>query len=121
MTDSYSYECDEFISPTSSNSDADSSVTSLSDSHAMSIVCRDVYIPPGNLDVDIVDSKDGPVISHIRDKSLGSHLSVGDLIMSLDDRDTRSSSAEDLAATLSARSLNERKLTLLHFGGRVRE
>lgn len=121
ITDSYSYECDEFISPTSSNSDADSSVTSLSNSHAMSIVCRDVYIPPGNLDLDIVDSKDGPVISHIKDKSLGSHLSVGDLIMSLDDRDTRSSSAEDLAATLSARSLNERKLTLLHFGGRTRE
>jgi len=83
----------------------------------MSIVCRDCYIPPGNLDIEIASTKDGPVIKSIGDKSLGGHLNVGDLIMALDDNDTRCLSAEELATTLSSRSSFQRKLTLLHFGG----
>lgn len=116
-SDSYSYECDEF-SPRSF-SDEESTITSItnSQSQAMSIVCRDCYIPPGKLDIDITSTKDGPVISGVGDKSLGGHLNVGDLIMALDDRDTRSLTAEQMAATLSARSDSQRKLTLLHFGG----
>ena len=117
ITDSYSYECDEF-SPRSFTSDEESTVTSITNgTQAMSIVCRDCYIPPGKLDIDIVSTKDGPVISGIGDVSLGGHLNVGDLIMALDDRDTRSTSAEDLAAKLSSLSSCQRKLTLLHFGG----
>ena len=117
ITDSYSYECDEF-SPRSFTSDEESTVTSITNgTQAMSIVCRDCYIPPGKLDIDIVSTKDGPVISGIGDESLGGHLNIGDLIMALDDRDTRSTSAEDLAAKLSSLSSCQRKLTLLHFGG----
>ena len=116
ITDSLSYECDEF-SPRS-NSDDDSTVTSLTNtnSNAMSIVCRDVFIPPGKLEIDLVSTKDGVVISNINDDALAGHLNVGELIMSLDDRDCRSVSADQLAATLSSRSGCQRKLTLLHFG-----
>jgi len=115
IADSYSYDCDEF-SPRSL-SDEESTITSAANSQAMSIVCRDCYIPPGNLDIEIASTKDGPVIKSIGDKSLGGHLNVGDLIMALDDNDTRCLSAEELATTLSSRSSFQRKLTLLHFGG----
>eukprot|EP00585_Thalassiosira_rotula_P023304 CAMPEP_0196224682 /NCGR_PEP_ID=MMETSP0912-20130531/49255_1 /TAXON_ID=49265 /ORGANISM="Thalassiosira rotula, Strain GSO102" /LENGTH=280 /DNA_ID=CAMNT_0041504081 /DNA_START=1 /DNA_END=843 /DNA_ORIENTATION=- len=115
IADSYSYECDDF-SPRSL-SDEESSITSTTNSQAISIVCRDCYIPPGNLEIEIASTKDGPVIKSIEDKLLGGHLNVGDLIMALDDNDTRSLSAEELATTLSSRSGFQRKLTLLHFGG----
>ena len=115
IADSYSYECDEF-SPRS-NSDEESTIASGVNSQAMSIVCRDCYIPPGNLDVEIASTKDGPVIKKLGDKTLGGHLNVGDLIMALDDNDTRSLSAEAMAKALSSKAGLQRKLTLLHFGG----
>jgi len=118
IADSYSYECDNFSPRT--YSDEESTLTSNANSQAMSIVCRDCYIPPGNLDIEIASTKDGPVIRSIKDKSLGGHLNVGDLIMALDDNDTRSLSAEELATTLSSRAGFQRKLTLLHFGGTTR-
>jgi len=83
---------------------------------AMSITVRDVHVPPGKLDVDIASTKDGPVISCIRDELLHDHFNVGDLIMAVDDRDTRSLSAEQMASTLSSRSGFQRKITLLHIG-----
>ena len=113
--DSYSYKCDSF-SPRS-ESDEESTLTSITGSQAMSIVCRDCYVPPGRLDIEISSSKDGPVIKSINDKSLVGHLNVGDLIMALDDRDTRSLSAEQLMTTMSSKASFQRKLTLLHFGG----
>ena len=115
QSDSYSYECESF-SPRS-HSDAGSFVTSVSNSQARSIVCRDCHIPPGLLDIDITSTKDGPMISGIGDDSLTGHLNVGDLIMALDDRDTRSLTAEQVSAALTSRSTFQRKLTLLHFGG----
>lgn len=115
QSDSYSYECEPF-SPRSL-SDTDSIITSASNSRASSIVCRDCHFPPGLLDIEITSTKDGPIISGIRDDSLLGHLNVGDLIMALDDRDTRSLTADQMAAALSSRSTLQRKLTLLHFGG----
>ena len=64
-SDSYSYECEPY-SPRSL-SDADSTMASVSNSQARSIVCRDCHIPPGFLDIEITSTKDGPVISGIRD------------------------------------------------------
>mmetsp|Transcript_37929 Transcript_37929/g.91499 ORF Transcript_37929/g.91499 Transcript_37929/m.91499 type:complete len:271 (-) Transcript_37929:94-906(-) len=118
VSDSYSYECDEF-SPRTLSDEECSTVTSITNSQAMSIVCRDCYIPPGKLDIEICSTKDGPVITNIGDKSLGGYLGVGDLIMALDDRDTRSLSAEELTNIISSRSSFQRKLTLLH-SGRIR-
>lgn len=117
-SDSYSYECEPY-SPRSL-SDADSTVESATNSQARSIVCRDCYIPPGILDIEITSTKDGPIISAIRDDSLSGHFKVGDLIMALDDRDTRSLTAKQMDDVLSLRSTFQRKLTLLQFGG-VRE
>jgi hypothetical protein len=113
--DSYSYECEPF-SPRSL-SDTDSIITSVSNSRASSVVCRDCHFPPGSLDIEITSTKDGPIISRLRDDSLLGHFNVGDLIMALDDRDTRSLTADQMAAALSSRSTLQRKLTLLHFGG----
>jgi len=125
--DSYSYDCDAFSPRTLSDEEsslttshegrASSCAASTSNSQAMSIICRDCYIPPGNLDIEITSTKDGPVIKSIGDRSLVGHLHVGDLIMALDNEDTRSLSAEAMATALSKRVSFQRKLTLLHFGG----
>lgn len=117
-SDSYSYDIEPF-SPRSL-SDADSTVTSRTASQTTSIVCRDCLIHPGVLDVEIISTKDGPVISSIRNESLLGHLNVGDLIMAIDDCDTRSLTAEQMVEAISSRSSLQRKLTLLHFGGITR-
>ena len=111
-SDSYSYECDSY----SSGSLSADGMTAPSLATAMSITVRDVNVPPGKLDVDIASTKDGPVISCIRDERLYDHFNVGDLIMAVDDIDTRSLSAEQMASTLSSRSGFQRKITLLHIG-----
>jgi hypothetical protein len=111
-SDSYSYECDSY----SSGSLSADGMTAPSLATAMSITVRDVNVPPGKLDVDIASTKDGPVISCIRDERLYDHFNVGDLIMAVDDRDTRSLSAEQMALTLSSRSGFQRKITLLQIG-----
>ena len=119
--DSYSYVCDDFSPRTLSDESSHtfsliSNMTSTNNSQAMSVVCRDCYMPPGDLDIDIASTKDGPVIKRIGDKSLNA-LNVGDLIMALDDKDSRSLSAEAMSMELSSRVNFQRKLTLLHFGG----
>lgn len=117
-SDSYSYECEEF-SPRSLSDDGMTIQTEANS--AMSITVRDCYVPPGKLDIDISSTKDGPVISCIGDKSLYAHFNVGDLIMAVDDRDTRSLSGEQMASTLSSRSGSKRKITLLQLGLRKSE
>jgi len=106
-SDSLSYKCDSFDS------------RSLSDNEvaAPSVIVNDCYIPPGEIGIEVASTKDGPVISCITDKSLQGHLNVGDLIMALDDRDTRSLSGEQLWSDLQTRHEFQRKLTLLHYGG----
>lgn len=106
-SDSLSYKCDSFDS------------RSLSDNEvaAPSVIVNDCYIPPGEIGIEVASTKDGPVISCITDKSLQGHLNVGDLIMALDDRDTRSLSGEQLWSDLQTSNDFQRKLTLLHYGG----
>jgi len=116
-SDSYSYECDSY----SSGSLSADGMTAPSLATAMTITVRDVNVPPGKLDVDIASTKDGPVISCIRDERLYDHFNVGDLIMAVDDIDTRSLSAEQMASMLSSRSGFQRKITSLHIGELIRK
>jgi len=47
--------------------------------------------------------------------SLEGHIFPGDLIISVDDADTRSFSAEQVMKLMTAKSRSERKITALHF------
>lgn len=106
-SDSLSYKCDSFDSRSLSDIEA----------AAPSVIVNDWYIPPGDIGIEVESTKDGPVVSCINDISLEGFLNVGDLIMALDDRDTRSLSGQQLWSDLQSRNDCQRKLTLLHYGG----
>ena len=109
--DSLSYECDAF-SPRSLSDNS-----SNSNSQTMSIACRDCYIPPGDVGIEVISTKDGPMIKYIKKgRSVEGHLNTGDLIIAVDDKDTRSLSADQVMTSLSSRSECERKITVLQFG-----
>lgn len=81
-----------------------------------SIVCRDCYAPPGKLHIVIHTTKDGPAVHSIREGSaLEGHLFPEDLIVAVDDIDTRSYPAEEVIKMLSDKMDSERKITVLHF------
>ena len=81
-----------------------------------SIVCRDCYAPPGKLHIVIHTTKDGPAVHSIREGSaLEGHLFPEDLIVAVDDVDTRSFPAEEVIKMLSDKMDSERKITVLHF------
>ena len=104
QADSYSYDLN---SPQSWSSEECSEKQSTLASQARSITCRDVYLPPGdqaNL-FQIVSTKDGPMIRSIavNDTNLQEHVKPGDLVMALDDRDTRSMTGKSTTATTIVR------------------
>lgn len=81
-----------------------------------SIVCRDCFAPPGKLRIVIHSTKDGPAVHTVKPgSSLEGHIFPGDLIISVDDADTRSFSAEQVMKLMTAKSRSERKITVLHF------
>jgi len=109
-SDSFSYECDKF-SPRSFSDESSNTM-----SQTMSISCRDCYIPPGDAGIEVVSTKDGPMIMRVhRGRPVDGHLKKGDLIIAVNDSDTRSLSADQVMATLSSRSDCERKITVLQF------
>lgn len=84
-----------------------------------SIVCRDVYAPPGKLQIVITSTKDGPSVHTVKKGStLEGHLHPGDLIVAVDDVDARTYSAEQVMKMLTSRADFERKITVLHFEDR---
>jgi hypothetical protein len=116
QADSYSYQCDSF-SPRSMSEDEDATtISSRQGSQPMSIICRDVFIPPGDLRIEIMSTMDGPMINRVQEE-LNGHLCKGDLIIAVDDSDTRAYSAEEVKAIITLKSNLERKLTVLQFGG----
>ena len=117
--DSFSYECDAFSPRSLCYEDDTTTITSKANSQTMSIACRDCYIPPGHIAIEIISTKDGPMIKSVGGRSMEDHLNAGDLIIAVDDQDTRSLSAEQVMSALSSRSKYERKLTVLQFGGAV--
>lgn len=81
-----------------------------------SIICRDCYAPPGKLKIVIHSTKDGPAVHTVkRGSSLEGHIFPGDLIISVDNVDTRSYSAEQVMKMMTAKTRFERKITVLHF------
>ena len=79
------------------------------------IICRDVFAPPGRLQIVIHSTKDGPSIHSVKPGSiLEGKLFAGDLIVSVNDTDTREFSAEDIMDMMAHSSSSERKLTVLH-------
>ena len=118
--DSLSYVSnDAFVSPASTAGNGMEEATAFTgrnDSVTSSIVCRDCYAPPGKLHIVIHSTKDGPAVHTVKDgSSLQGHIFPGDLIISVDDVDTRSYSAEQVMKMMAARSDKERKITVLHF------
>jgi hypothetical protein len=121
--DSLSYvskDNDEFVSDTSnegSRDEEDPTVsTTKNDSVMSSIVCRDCYAPPGKLHIVIHSTKDGPAVHTVKNgSSLEGHIFPGDLIISVDNVDTRSFTAEQVMKMMASKSDRERKITVLHF------
>jgi hypothetical protein len=116
--DSYSYQCDSFSPRSNSSIEEEEDATTISSRQAsqpMSIVCRDCFVPPGDFKIDIVSTVDGPMINSV-DEELNGHLGKGDLIIAVDDCDTRALSANEVLTMILSRSSLERKLTVLQFG-----
>jgi hypothetical protein len=81
-----------------------------------SIVCRDCFAPPGKLKIIIHSTKDGPAVHTVKQgSSLEGHIFAGDLIISVDNVDTRTFSAEQVMKMMTAKTRFERKITVLHF------
>ena len=81
-----------------------------------SIVCKDCFAPPGKLKIVIHSTKDGPAVHTVKKgSSLEGHIFPGDLIISVDNVDTRSYSAEQVMKMMTAKTRFERKITVLHF------
>lgn len=90
--------------------------TGQSNSVLSSIVCRDCYAPPGKLHIVIHSTKDGPAVHTVKEgSSLEGHIFPGDLIISVDNVDTRSFTAEQVMKMMASKSDKERKITVLHF------
>ncbi|KAL7563957.1 hypothetical protein ACA910_017570 [Epithemia clementina (nom. ined.)] len=98
-------------------SEAESSIDPRQVGNTMSsIVCRDCYAPPGKLRIIIHSTKDGPAVYTVKKgSSLEGHVFPGDLIVSVDDTDTRAFTAEQVMRMMSSRENEERKITVLHF------
>lgn len=80
------------------------------------IVCRDCYAPPGKLHIVILSTKDGPEIKTVKPGSaLEGKLFAGDLLVAVDDIDTRMMTSEAVMELMTARNTQERKLTVLHY------
>lgn len=114
QADSYSYDLN---SPQSWSSEEYSDKQSTLASQARSITCRDVYLPPGDQAnyIQIVSTKDGPMIRSVvvNDNDLQEHVKPGDLVMALDDRDTRSMTGKSRTATTNVQVTWPTSLTLL--------
>jgi C-terminal processing protease CtpA/Prc len=64
----------------------------------------------------IHSTKDGPAVHEVKDGScLEGRIYPGDLIIAVDDVDTRAFTAAQLMKTMAEKSQSDRKITVLHF------
>ena len=81
-----------------------------------SVVCQDCHAPPGKLNIVIHSTKDGPAVHEVKSGScLEGRIYPGDLIISVDDVDTRAFTAAQLMKMMAEKGQSERKITVLHF------
>lgn len=121
--DSLSYASqDGLISPTSAagtrqrRTPGQGTPTQAGASANTSIVCRDCHAPPGKLNIVIHSTKDGPAVHEVkRGSCLEGRIYPGDLIIAVDDIDTRAFTAAQLMKMMAERGQSERKITVLHF------
>jgi hypothetical protein len=114
-----------FVSNGASNQDSYDSTINLgtptsqgrrSNGGMQAIVCRDCFAPPGKLKIVIHSTKDGPAVHTVKKgSSLEGHIFPGDLIISVDNVDTRSYTAEQVMKMMTTKTRFERKITVLHF------
>jgi C-terminal processing protease CtpA/Prc len=68
------------------------------------------------LNIVIHSTKDGPAVHTVKPgSSLEGHLFPGNLIIAVDNVDTRTFTAEQVMKMMAAKSGFERKITVLHF------
>ena len=80
------------------------------------IFCRDCFAPPGKLNIIIQSTKDGPCVHSVYENSaLAGQLFPGDLIIAVDNVDTRSMLADQVMKIMQAKNSSQRKITVLHF------
>ena len=100
------------ISPTPDDARATNCMSPI----MQSIVCRDCFAPPGKLNVIIHSTKDGPIVHFVQEgSSLEGQLFAGDLIVAVDNKDTRSLTADMVTRMMQTKEESERKITVLHF------
>jgi hypothetical protein len=117
QNDSLSFaSADDKVSTVPSTSDRNHSAVEQVDNELPEvIVCRDCIAPPGKLKIVIHSTKDGPAVHTVKKGSvLTGHMFPGDLIISVDNVDTRSYSAEQVMKLMTAKSRQQRKITVLH-------
>jgi hypothetical protein len=77
--------------------------------------CRDCFAPPGKLNIIIRSSVDGPVVHTVDQSSaLYGQLFTGNVIIAVDDVDTRNMRAEAVMKLMHSKVDRERKITVLH-------
>jgi len=98
----------------------DTKSANVKESEALSVACRDCFIPSGSdvLDgIDIEKTPDGPTVTRIADGSLlQGHLKPGSRIVAIDDVDTKNAPADLIVSLLTSTSKPTHKVTVLQFG-----
>ena len=92
------------------------SIQPIGSSPGISAAAKKIIIPPGKMGVAIVDSKRGPLVTAVS-KSCPVNLMVGDVITSVDGRNTSTLSAGQVLQILLARSDQHRFLVILRIEG----
>jgi len=118
--DSLSYVSgDQVISPSSNEGSTTNNSSSNNPTNTtilQSIVCRDCFAPPGKLQIVLRSTKDGPSVHTVKPgSSLEGHLFPGDLIIAVDNVDTRTYTADAVMKMMATKHSCERKITVLHF------
>ena len=92
----------------------DASLSEPSHSNDEAVVCRDCFVPPGALGIILHSTAQGPVVHSVKETSrLRTHVTPGDVVIAVDDVETKHSPAEEVMQMLMARRGLSRKITVL--------
>lgn len=95
--------------------DSRDEVTEMLESDQPRLVNHDVLAPPGKLGIVFRGSASGPKITRLHpDSVVAGKISVGDIILAVDDVDTRSFNAKQLLLCLQKKTKKERVLSVQH-------